>query len=51
MEGNLHYKIDRTSLWLKGNLCAIVLFLFCFILYLKAISNDKPPGLIFRWAF
>ena len=45
MEGNLHYKIDWTSLWLEGNLCAIALFLFCFTLYLKAISNHKPPGL------
>ena len=46
MEGYLHYKIDWTSLWFKGNLCAIVLFLFCFILYLKAISNHKPRAYI-----
>ena len=42
MGGYLHYKTDRTSLWLEGNLCAIVLFLFCFILHLRVISNYKP---------
>ena len=38
MEGNLRFKIDWASLQLEGNL----LFLLCFTLYLKAISNYKP---------
>ena len=29
---------------MKGNLCVIVLFLPCFIFYLRAIFKYKPPG-------
>ena len=40
MEGNLRLKIDWTRLIVEGNLA----FLFCFTLYLRAISKYKPPG-------
>lgn len=42
----MHYKIDWTSLSLEGNLCLTVLFLFCFILNLRAISKYKH-----QWAY
>ena len=42
----MHYKSDWTILWLEGNLCFTVLFLFCFILNLGAISNYKH-----KWAY
>lgn len=50
MEGNLHYKIDQAYLQLEGNLHVIVLFLPCFVLYLRAFSKYKSPGLISRGA-
>ena len=40
MEGNLRLKIDWARLIVEGNLQ----FLFCFTLYLRAISKYKPPG-------
>ena len=40
MEGNLRFKIDCASLIVEGNLP----FLFCFTLYLRAISKYKAPG-------
>ena len=40
MEGNLRLKIDWARLIVEGNLP----FLFCFTLYLRAISKYKPPG-------
>ena len=40
MEGNLRLKIDWARLIVEGNLA----FLFCFTLYLRAISKYKPPG-------
>ena len=47
MEGNLRLKIDWARLIVEGNLA----FLFCFTLYLRAISKYKPPGgLIFGGA-
>ena len=49
MDGNLHYKIDWASLWLEGNLCVIVLFLLRFILCLRTISKNKPPGESFSY--
>ena len=30
------------------NLCVVVLFLLCFILYLRAIFKYKPPGAYIR---
>ena len=42
----MHYKIDWTRLSLEGNLCLTVLFLFCFILNLRAISKYKH-----QWAY
>ena len=44
----LRSKIDWTSLWLEGNWCVIVLFLLCFILYLKTISKYKLQGSYIR---
>ena len=38
-EGNLRFKIDWASLIMEGDLP----FLPCFTLYLKAISEYKPP--------
>ena len=32
----------------KKKLCVTVSFLLCFILYLRAISNYKPPGAYIR---
>ena len=40
MEGNLRLKINWAHLIVEGNLQ----FLFCFTLYLRAISKYKPPG-------
>ena len=40
MEGNLRLKIDWARLIVEENLP----FLFCFTLYLRAISKYKPPG-------
>ena len=48
MEGNLRLKIDWARLIVEGNLA----FLFCFTLYLRAISKYKPPGgLYLEWRF
>ena len=40
MEGILRFKIDWASLIVGGNLH----FLLCFTLYLRTISEYKPPG-------
>ena len=40
MEGNLRFKIERASLTVGRNLP----FLLCFTLYLRGISEYKPPG-------
>ena len=39
-EGNLRFKIDYASLWLKGNLP----FFLSFTLYLRALFSSTSPG-------
>ena len=45
MEGNLHFKINWTSLILGKKFTVFL----CFTLYLRAISKYKPPGGASTW--
>ena len=42
----LHHLAHVIVLWQVKNIVCYCTFLLCFVLYLRAISKDKPPGLI-----